>query len=201
MAAARTVALELTDEELCARVAARDRTAFDLLAERYQARAFKLALSILGGEADARDVSQEAFIRVYQSAGTFDGRARFSTWFHRILVNLCIDHQRRDRWWRRLVPIGEARGDRDEPAFDPPSSQPGPDETAIQRQSILRLREALKRLSPKQRAAIVLQTDEDMSSREIAVILGCSEATARVHLHRAVVELKRILGKQTAGEK
>jgi len=193
--------LELTDEELCAKVAARDRAAFDLLAERYQARAYKLALSILGAEADARDVSQEAFIRVYQSAASFDGRSRFSTWFHRILVNLCIDHRRRDRWWRRLVPLGETRGDRDESAFDPPSNEPGPDETAIRRQSSERLRGALERLSPKQRAAIVLQTEEDMTSKEIAVILGCSEATARVHLHRAVVELKRILGKARENEK
>src|SRR5271154_4699836 len=74
------------------------------MVDRHQARAYRLAPSTLGNEADARDVSQDAFIRLYESAGGFDGRSRFSTWFYRILVNLCIDHQRRNRWWRRLAP-------------------------------------------------------------------------------------------------
>src|SRR5208282_3455421 len=86
--------------------------------------AIRLAPSILGNEADARDVSQDAFIRLYESAGGFDGRSRFSTWFYRILVNLCIDHQRRNRWWRRLAPLKTPGGDDpDEHAFDPPSNE------------------------------------------------------------------------------
>ena len=95
--------MEPSDEELCKRIAARDADAFELMVDRHQARAYRLASSILGNEADARDVSQDAFIRLYESAGRFDGRSRFSTWFYRILVNLCIDHQRRNRWWRRLA--------------------------------------------------------------------------------------------------
>jgi len=80
--------LELSDEELCKRIAARDADAFEVMVDRHQSRAYRLASSILGNEADARDVSQDAFIRLYESAGRFDGRSRFSTWFYRILVNL-----------------------------------------------------------------------------------------------------------------
>src|SRR5713101_331685 len=96
--------VERTDEELCRGIAEGETAAFDQLVERYQARTFRMASAILANEADGRDISQEAFIRLYQNAHRFDGRSRFSTWFHRILVNLCIDHQRRNRWWRKVIP-------------------------------------------------------------------------------------------------
>ena len=182
-----------SDEELCARIAERDAQAFDLMVERHQARAYRLACSILGNEADARDVSQEAFIRLYEAAHSFDGRARFSTWFYRILVNLCIDHQRRNRWWRKIVPLTGPEDDPDAPRIDPPSSEPGPLEEALRRQSIERLNAALGRLSAHQRTAVVLQAQQGFTSREIAEVLNCSENTARVHLHRAIAQLRKVL--------
>ena len=94
---------EISDEALCRRVADRDEAAFELLVGRYQGRAYRLAWSLLRDAEDARDVSQDAFLRVYRTAAGFRGDARFSTWFYRILVNLCLDHQRRGSWWRRLL--------------------------------------------------------------------------------------------------
>ena len=186
--------MEPSDEELCRRIAARDADAFELMVDRHQARAYRLASSILGNEADARDVSQDAFIRLYESAGRFDGRSRFSTWFYRILVNLCIDHQRRNRWWRRLAPLASPGGDDpDERAFDPASSEAGPEGEAMLNQSISRLRPALEKLSPQQRAAVLLQTQEGFTSREIAAVLKCSENTARVHVHRGITQLRKLL--------
>ena len=186
--------MEPSDEELCKRIAARDADAFELMVDRHQARAYRLASSILGNEADARDVSQDAFIRLYESAGGFDGRSRFSTWFYRILVNLCIDHQRRNRWWRRLAPLKTPGGDDpDEHAFDPPSTEAGPEGEAMLNQSISRLRPALEKLSPQQRAAVLLQTQEGFTSREIGEVLKCSEATARVHVHRGIAQLRKLL--------
>jgi RNA polymerase sigma-70 factor (ECF subfamily) len=190
------VAVEPSDEELCRRVAERDAQAFDLLVERHQARAYRLACSIVGNEADARDVSQEAFIRIYQSAKGFDGRARFTTWFHRILVNLCIDHQRRNRWWRRLVQLPPPGSESGDPAIDPPSAEPGPELDAIRNQAIRKLRGLLAKLSPKQRAAVLLQVQEGLSSREIAAVLECSENTARVHVHRGITELRKALKRE-----
>jgi RNA polymerase sigma-70 factor (ECF subfamily) len=190
------VAVEPSDEELCRRIAERDAQAFDLLVERHQARAYRLACSILGNEADARDVSQEAFIRLYQSADRFDGRSRFTTWFHRILVNLCIDHQRRNRWWRRLVQLSTPGSESGEPGIDPPSAEPGPELVAIRNQSLGELRGLLAKLSPKQRAAVLLQVQEGLSSREIAAVLECSENTARVHVHRGITELRKALKRE-----
>jgi RNA polymerase sigma-70 factor (ECF subfamily) len=187
---------ELADEELCARVARRDQQAFELLVERHQARAYRLACSILGNEADARDVSQDAFIRLYESANRFDGRSRFSTWFYRVLVNLCIDHRRRGKWWSKLLPLAGPGDDPDEPGIEPASGQPGPDSAAIDRESAGQLAQALKRLSPNQRAAVLLQVQEGLTSREIAQVLNCSENTARVHIHRGLTALKKILRDQ-----
>ncbi len=183
---------ELTDEELCRKVASHDSQAFELLVERYQSRAFRLACSILGNEADARDLSQDAFIRLFESAGKFDGRSSFSTWFHRILVNLCIDQQRRSRWWKRMLPLAGPGDDPDAPGIEPSAEEPGPDLQAIRGESAGQLRTALDRLSPHQRSAVIMQA-EGLSSREIATVLGCSESTARVHVHRAVAELKKTL--------
>ena len=184
---------ELSDEELCQNVAKGDAQAFELLVERHQARAYRLACSILGSESDARDVSQDAFIRLYESANRFDGRSRFSTWFYRVLVNLCIDHKRRDKWWRRLVLLSGPADDPDAPAINPASPEPSPEVAAMLVQSTVKLGEALEHLSPNQRVAVLLQAQEGLSSREIAQVLKCSENTARVHIHRGLTQLKKML--------
>src|SRR5215468_1802870 len=103
LAAEGRLTQESSDEALCRRVAAGDEAAFDLLVARHQGRAYRLAWSLLRNAEDARDISQEAFLRVWEAAGRFRGDARFSTWFYRILVNACLDHKRRGRWWTRLV--------------------------------------------------------------------------------------------------
>jgi RNA polymerase sigma-70 factor (ECF subfamily) len=186
--------VEPSDEDLCRRIAERDANAFELMVDRHQARAYRLAASILGNEADARDVSQDAFIRLFESAGRFDGRSRFSTWFYRILVNLCIDHQRKNRWWRRLAPLATPGGDDpDQRSFDPPSSEAGPEDDAMLKQSIGRLRSALAKLSPQQRAAVLLRTQEGFTSHEIGEVLRCSETTARVHVHRGIAQLRKLM--------
>jgi RNA polymerase sigma-70 factor (ECF subfamily) len=183
---------EISDEALCARVAARDEGAFDQLVERYQARAYRLAWSLLRDAEDARDVSQEAFLRVYQSASRFRGDARFSTWFYRILVNLALDHRRRRRWWQRVV--AQDRDDEDVALVErQPAREPDPGERVSEEQTMTRLWEAVHRLSPQQRAAVVLSVQKQLSTAEIAAVLECSEPTVRVHLHRAVQALRKTL--------
>jgi RNA polymerase sigma-70 factor, ECF subfamily len=190
-----TLTQEISDEALCRRVAARDEAAFDLLVTRYQGRAYRLAWSLLRHAEDARDVSQEAFLRVYRTAGGFRGDARFSTWFYRILVNLCLDHRRRGRWWQRVLVRDDGSGEADmlerQPAIDP-----GPGDSLGTKQMTARLWAAVDRLSPQQRAAILLHVQEELPTSQIAEVLKCSEATVRVHLHRAVGALRRIVGEE-----
>jgi len=145
-----------SDETLCRRIAARDDAAFDVLVARYQARAYRVAWSLLRNAEDARDVSQEAFIRVWEAAERFRGDARFSTWFYRILVNVCLDHKRRGRWWTRLV-AREADRDAEESLVErQPAPGPDPGDQASEAQTMMRLWNAVHQLSAQQRAAVIL---------------------------------------------
>ncbi|HET7343692.1 MAG TPA: sigma-70 family RNA polymerase sigma factor [Methylomirabilota bacterium] len=186
---------ETPDETLLQRVAARDEAAFDLLVARHQGRAYRLAWSLLRDAEDARDLSQEAFLRVYRTAGSFRGEARFSTWFYRILVNLCLDHQRRGRWWRRLTVRGGGEDPEDDVLERQPAPAADPAEALGRDQVMARVWAHVDRLAPQQRAALLLQVQEDLSTSEIAQVLACSEATVRVHLHRAVSALRKTMGR------
>jgi RNA polymerase sigma-70 factor, ECF subfamily len=188
---------EPSDEDLCRRIANQDGGAFDLLVERYQERAYRIAWSVVRDREDAKDCSQDAFIRLHESAGSFAGQSKFSTWFYRILVNCCLDHQRKRRGWRRLVGWGSGR-DEEREMGDPverlaaPFTDPTDAISADRRMS--QLWEAVEDLSPQQRAAVLLQCREELSTKEIATVLQLSEATVRVHLHRAYSTLKRRVG-------
>ena len=188
--------LEPSDEDLCRRIAQRDGGAFDLLVERYQERAYRIAWSVLRDREDAKDCSQEAFIRLHESAGSFAGQAKFSTWFYRILVNCCLDHRRKRRNWRRLVGWGgrEEGGDASDPVERLPAPFADPTDAMVTDHRSSRLWEAVDGLSPQQRAAVLLQCREELSTKEIAAVLQLSEATVRVHLHRAYSALKRRVG-------
>ena len=195
----RVDCLDLSDEALCRRVANQGARAFDLLVERYQERAYRIAWSILRNQEDAKDCSQEAFIRLHESARTFACQAKFSTWFYRILVNCCLDHRRRGRGWRRLL----AWRDRDAGEMadsDPVEREPAPfvdpGDTLDEDRRMSRLWKAVEELSPQQRAAVLLSCREGLPTKEIAEVLSLSEATVRVHLHRALITLRRRIGSQ-----
>ena len=182
---------EPSDEDLCRRIAQQDGGAFELLVGRYQERE------------DAKDCSQEAFIRLHESAGSFAGQAKFSTWFYRILVNCCLDHQRKRRGWRRLVGWGGGRDD-ERDAGDPVERLAAPfidpTDAMVADNRMSQLWAAVEDLSPQQRTAVLLQCREELSTKEIAVVLQLSEATVRVHLHRAYSALKRRVGEASRSD-
>ena len=179
--------MELSDEVLCQRVAARDEAAFNLLVQRYRVRAYRLAWSILRDAEEARDLSQEAFIRLYQTAGRFAGRAKFSTWFYRVVINLCLDHRRRHRLWRRIL----APDTREELPSDEPAPSGDPVEELDTEETTRWLWAAVDRLPSQQRMALILVVQERLPIREAAQVLHCSAATVRVHLHRALIALQK----------
>jgi RNA polymerase sigma-70 factor (ECF subfamily) len=191
--------VEPSDEGLCRQVADRDPGAFELLVERYQERAYRIAWSIIRDPEEARDCSQEAFLRLHESAGTFSGQSKFSTWFYRILVNCCLDNRRRVRGWRRLLAWRDADwayGDHTDPIERQPAPFTDPGETVDEDRRMSRLWTAVGNLAPKQRAAVLLHCREGLPTKEVAAILSLSEATVRVHLHRAFQTLRRRVGGQ-----
>lgn len=165
-----------SDEDLFELFRAGRTECFDTLVLRYKDRAFWVAHNMVRHAEESLDLAQEAFARAFGAASSFDSRLKFSTWFFRILVNLCIDHLRKKKTRRTLT-----TPDAPEAAW----SGPGPDETAESHELREQVREVLQLLPEKHRTILVLRDIQGLSALEIADILGCTHATARWRLHRA----------------
>ena len=162
-----------TDEALIAWAAAGDRLAFEQLSSRHLPRLYAIAHRVTGRAADAEDVAQEAMLRAWQNAARFDPeKARFGTWLYRIAINLAIDHARSRRPSEGL---DEAMADTLE----------GPEESLARRQRHQLVRAELEKLPPRQRAALALAYDQEMSGAEAAAALEVSERALEGLLHRA----------------
>jgi RNA polymerase sigma-70 factor, ECF subfamily len=188
--------LEQSDEALCRSVANHEPGAFDVLVERYQERAYRIAWSIVRDREEAKDCAQDAFIKLHDAAGSFAGQAKFSTWFYRILVNCCLDNRRRGRGWRRLLVWRDAEDEASAGDLVERQAAPAddPGERMDEDQQMSRIWQAVETLSPQQRAAVTLQYREGLATKEIAAVLNTSEATVRVHLHRAFAALRQRVG-------
>jgi RNA polymerase sigma-70 factor (ECF subfamily) len=143
---------------------------------RYKDRAYWVAFNVVRDMEEALDLSQEAFARALTAAHSFDLRQKFSTWYFRILVNLCIDTLRK-RKTRRTVTGADAP----EPEF----AGPGPGENLQRRELKAMVAEILQALPENHRTLLVLRDIDGRSCIEIAEIVGCTHATARWRLHRA----------------
>ncbi len=165
------------DDALIARVAMGDEAAYGRLVRRHAAAAHALAARTLGIAADAEEVVQEAFWRVWRvSAGWRAGEARFSTWLHRVVVNLAIDRIRRERI-RRWLPFAEG--------FDPPDPGPGTNAAHGARAELAVVMADLRRLPARQRVALMLAAGGEHSNGEIARLMDTSESAVETLLVRA----------------
>lgn len=184
---------EPSDATLVRRVQAGEADAYTVLVERYQERAVRLAFGLVHHWEDARDCSQEAFVKAYRRLGGFRAEATFSTWFYRIVVNACRDFQRRRRlraWLSLDAPV-----DAEEAAalFDPPSRDAPPDAQVADQELGQALTRAIGRLPDRQRTAFVLRHLEGLSVEEVAGVLQCAPGTAKAHLFHAAAKLQRAL--------
>ena len=169
-----------SDEELMALVAAGDNGAFRRLMARHMGRAIRVAETVVRGSAEADDIAQEAFIRIWRNAGGFDPRvARFTTWMHRIVVNLSIDRKRRNGTGH--APVPEDLADNRESALD--------DLLSSERHAAVQ--EALGALPDRQRAAIALFHFEGLSGRDSALAMNLSESAFESLLTRARSALRQ----------
>lgn len=175
------------DEELVRRVGAGDKRAASELVRRHLPRMVGLARRMLGDPAEAEDVAQEVFLRVWKHAAAWKpGQAKFETWMHRVAMNLCLDRlRRRGRQGGEVSP-------------ETPDLRASATRALDDRQRRDRVREALQALPERQRAAMVLCYYQERSNIEAAEILGVSVDALESLLSRGRRTLKSLLSSERA---
>jgi RNA polymerase sigma-70 factor, ECF subfamily len=165
---------------------------FDAVVQTHQRAIYRVLLAILR-DADAADtLTQECFLRAYQSRARFHGDCSVRTWLLRIATNLARDHvrNRRLQFWRRLFSAEAASERAYETALDP---QPSPEQTVSAREQLAAVWTAVAQLSTRQRTVFVLRFVEDMSMEQIAEAISLRPGTVKAHLFRAIGTVKRHL--------
>jgi RNA polymerase sigma-70 factor, ECF subfamily len=169
-----------TDEALMRRTALGDEAAFRLLAERHVGRIRRVALRMLGTVADSDDVAQEALLRIWANAGRWrPERSLLTTWIYTIVYRLCLDRLRA----ARTVSLDLAM-DTEDPAL-------GAFETLARSDDRVRLAAAMRRLQPRQRAALTLFYHEELNGPDAAEVLGVTLRAFWSLLHRARQTVQR----------
>jgi RNA polymerase sigma-70 factor, ECF subfamily len=155
--------------------------AFEVLLQRYQAKVFRLVFSIVGNPSRAEEVTQDAFLKVWQALPGFDGRASLSTWIYTIARNTSISHLRSE-FYRKTLSLEEA---------------PEPFAAAEPVLSRIETERLVANLPEEQREIIVLFYLQEQSIEDVAAMLDLPEGTVKSHLHRArkamaaMMEVKR----------
>lgn len=165
-----------------------DRDAYRALFELYKDRVYSIALHYTGNDPQARDVSQQVFLKLLTRIDQYDGTAAFSTWLYRIVANACIDAQRRSK---HLVFVSDDEGST---LPDAPDPHPSTEEQLLAHVDESAVRAAVRSLAPKLRMAVLLRYYEELSYEEMAVALGVSKGTVASRLNRG----HRILAEKLA---
>jgi RNA polymerase sigma-70 factor, ECF subfamily len=182
-----------TDEELVARSKTGDVDSFNQLVKRWERPIFALAYRTLGREEDARDVTQETFLRAFRALSGFKGDAKFSSWLYRIALNLCRDWMRKER----RAPLVAVSEDVD---VEQMAAAQGPVETvedlAARAELHREVAKAMERLPAEQRQAIILKEYHGLTFQEIADLMKCPLSTVKTRVYQGLSTLRKQLGEQ-----
>jgi RNA polymerase sigma-70 factor (ECF subfamily) len=180
------------DRRLIRLAQAGDASAFRSLVERHQRRVFAIALGLVRDEQDAREIAQEAFLRVYKGLAQFHGGSSFFTWLYRIVTNLSIDLMRKPSRREAELHFALEVDDGDSPLV-PPASDADPFDVVRRGQLSLRIQNALEALPPYHRGVILMREVEGMSYEEMAEAMQVSKGTIMSRLFHARKKLQRAL--------
>jgi RNA polymerase sigma-70 factor (ECF subfamily) len=180
---------KLTDEEVMGMVKCNDMHAFEALVERYKKKAYHLALKLVGDSADAKDISQEAFIRIYRARKRYDQNKPFFSWFYTIIANLARNHLKKGK-----VRLEYRKTRYDEKQAVGAELSLSPEFILESDQTKAMVWKAIDRLSFEHREIIVLRHFEDLSYEEIAKALDIPVGSVMSRLYYARKRLKELLG-------
>jgi RNA polymerase sigma-70 factor (ECF subfamily) len=184
------------DFALIRQAQAGDHGAFEQLVRAYDQSVLRLAMNLLRSPEDARDVYQEAFLRVYKNLHSFRFDCSFHTWLYRIVTNICLDHLRRRKVRKEESPVvetSEGQVDRME-HFEEDAAESNPERTLWNRQLKGRIQAALQDLTPRERMVFELRHYQGLRLRNIGEVLGTSEEAAKNCLFRATQKMRAVLG-------
>ncbi len=173
-------------ETLIQRCLQGDQHAWDLIVRQYWRKVFNVAYKFVGKHDEAEDLTQDIFLKIFKSLDTFDRRANFQTWLISVSRNLCIDHYRSVRKERETINRDIDPGD-----LSPASTTTSPYAQIELRDRVLLLRQALEKLAPTLRTAVMMRDIQEMSYQEIADRLSLPEGTVKSRINRGRTELAR----------
>ncbi len=189
--ARKTKVERLSEAEAVERAKTGDAEAFQTLYDMHKRRVYSLCLRMTANVAQAEDLTQEAFLQLFRKIGTFRGESAFSTWLHRMAVNVVLMHLRRKGL--PVVPLEDTL----ESEEDTTRKEPGaPDLKLSGTVDRLQLQRAVDDLPAGYRTIFVLHDVEGYEHNEIAGIVGCSVGNSKSQLHKARLKLREALTKR-----
>ncbi len=182
------------DLRLVEQVRAGHVAAFDQLVLRYRERVYGVIYNLTSNREDAADLTQDTFIKAFQSIGRFKGHSSFFSWTYRIAINATLSHLRRNRMRRFFSLEKMVEEDRNAELLQILVTQAAHGKETVLKELQEKLNEALQKLSFKHRTVITLFEIDQLSHQEIADIMECSVGTVRSRLHYAKQQLQAYLG-------
>jgi RNA polymerase sigma-70 factor (ECF subfamily) len=179
---------ELTEAEAIERAKQGDPAAFEILYDLHKRRVYSLCLRMTANTAEAEDLTQEAFLQLFRKIGTFRGESAFSTWLHRMAVNVVLMRLRKKGL--PLVPLDETIEAEDEA---PKKELGAADKVLAGSLDRMELQRAVEALPPGYRSIFVLHDVEGYEHNEIATLVGCSIGNSKSQLHKARMKLRELL--------
>jgi RNA polymerase sigma-70 factor (ECF subfamily) len=179
---------KLSEAEAIERAKQGDAAAFEVLYNLHKRRVYSLCLRMTTNTAEAEDLTQEAFLQLFRKIGTFRGESAFSTWLHRMAVNVVLMQLRKKGL--QVVPLDdENEGEEETPKKDYGAQ----DNVLAGSLDRLQLKNAIDRLPPGYRSIFVLHDMEGFEHNEIAEMVGCSIGNSKSQLHKARMKLRELL--------
>jgi RNA polymerase sigma-70 factor, ECF subfamily len=176
------------EAELIERAKLGDAQAFQALYDKHKRRVYSLCLRMTANTAEAEDLTQEAFLQLYRKIGTFRGESAFSTWLHRLSVNVVLMQLR-----KKSLPVVSLE-ETTQGEEDTPKKDFGAEDLALAGSiDRLQLQKAVDDLPPGYRTIFVLHDVEGYEHNEIATIVGCSIGNSKSQLHKARMKLRDLL--------
>lgn len=181
---------ELTEAEAIRRAQQGDAGAFERIYTLHNRRVYALCLRMVGNTAEAEDLTQEAFLQLFRKIATFRGESAFSTWLHRLSVNVVLMRLRRKTLAETSL---DETTDPDDESSGPRKDIGGPDLRLSGSVDRVNLERAVEQLPPGYRSIFVLHDVQGYEHNEIAKIMNCSIGNSKSQLHKARMRLRQLL--------